>query len=112
MPFGLKNKEALAYLVHKFATLIECNISTFYRTDLRWCKVLLEVPHEEVIPEYQWIEYIRQLSEKKVFKVLYSIDHEASKSAPSMALGKCNRTYWKLVAKDGQKWTRYFWSWW
>lgn len=104
MSHGLKNREALAYLVHEFVTLLEYDIPTFYGTDLCWCRVMLEVPHEKVILVYQWIEYTHRSGEKKVFKVVFTIDQDAIRSifaftkAYSYVLGACFKGWQEMVS--------------
>jgi hypothetical protein len=34
MPFGLRNREALAYLVHEYTTILECDMYCLTKSDL------------------------------------------------------------------------------
>jgi hypothetical protein len=52
LPVGLRNGEAIAYLVHEFTTLLECDMSSLNRFDIPWCQVLLEVADSEVVLTY------------------------------------------------------------
>jgi len=84
---GLRNREAITYLVHEFATLLECDMSYLNRADIPWCRVLLEVANSEVVPTYQWIEYLKRSNMKKVFKIFFSVDQILPRASPT-GLGK------------------------
>jgi hypothetical protein len=57
MPFGLRNRDALTYLVYEYVILFYFDMSSLIRSDIFWCRVLLENTDPEVLPSYQWIEY-------------------------------------------------------
>jgi hypothetical protein len=84
---GLRNGEAIAYLVHEFITLLECDISSLNRSDIPWCQVLLEVVDSEVVPAYQLIEYLKRSNTKKIFKIFFSVDQILPRASPT-GLGK------------------------
>jgi hypothetical protein len=95
LPVGLRNREAIAYLVLEFATLLECDISSLNRADIPWCRILLEVADSEVVLTYQWIEYLKRSNMKKIFKIFFSVDQILPRASPT-GLGK-RSTYWRPI---------------
>jgi uncharacterized membrane protein YgcG len=91
---GLRNRKVIAYLVHEFATLLECDMVSHYRSNIPWCRVLLEVADYEIILSYQWIEYIKRSNVKKIFKKI--IVHQILPRTSPFGLGK-RSTYWRPV---------------
>jgi hypothetical protein len=94
MPFGLRNKDALVYLVHEYATLLESDMSSLTGSDIPLCLLLLEVADTEVLPSYQWIEYIRHSGAKHIFQIFLEVDQILPRSNSS-GIGKRSTTYWR-----------------
>jgi hypothetical protein len=67
MPFGLRNRDVLAYLVHEYVTFLECDMSSFTRSDILWCRILLDIVVPKILPSFQWIEYIHRYGENIYF---------------------------------------------
>jgi hypothetical protein len=95
LPVGLRNREANAYLVHEFTTLLECDMSSLTRSDISWCRVLLKVADSEVVPIYQWIEYLKRSDMKKIFKIFFTVEQTLPQATPT-GLGK-RSTYWRPI---------------
>jgi hypothetical protein len=57
---GLRSREAIAYLVNNFSTLVDCFTSSNYPIDQPRFKALIEIPHLEVLPPFLWSEYIKK----------------------------------------------------
>jgi hypothetical protein len=92
----LRNKDALAYLVHEYATLLESDMSSLTRSDISWCRLLLEVADTEVLPSYQWIEYIRRSGAKHIFQIFLKVDQILPRFN-SFGIGKRSTTYWRPI---------------
>jgi hypothetical protein len=53
------------------------------------------VADSEVVPAYQWIEYLKRSNMKKIFKIFFSVDQILPRASPT-GLGKYF-TYWKPI---------------
>jgi hypothetical protein len=69
-------------------------MSSLIRSDILWCRILLDIADPEVLPSFQWIEYIHRSSEKIFLRS--EVDQVLSRSDTS-GIGKQSTTYWRSV---------------
>jgi hypothetical protein len=71
---GLRIREALAFLVNVFGTLVDCVTSYVYPTDRPWSKALIEFSHLEVLSHFLWCENIKKNGVKQVFRPVFEVE--------------------------------------